>query len=225
MYHAPLKDLQFVLHDLIGDADLQACRDLGDYSGDLADHVLAEAARFAESVLDPLYRSGDRDGAKWTPEGVVTPPGFKEAYARFVEGGWPSLSHSPEFGGQGMPRVLGTAVEEMWAAANSGFRLCPMLTHSAVDALEQVGTPAQQQTYLAKLISGEWTGTMNLTEAQAGSDLAQVRTRAVPEGSHYRLFGQKIFITYGEHDFTANIVHLALARIDGAPSGVKGISL
>ncbi len=225
MYRAPLQDLQFVLHDLIGDTELQTCRDLGDYSADLADHVLAEAGRFAESVLDPLYRSGDRDGAKWTPQGVVTPPGFKEAYAKFVEGGWPSLAHSPEFGGQGMPRVLGTAVEEMWASANSGFRLCPMLTHSAVDALEQVGTPAQQQAYLAKLISGEWTGTMNLTEAQAGSDLAQVRTRAVPAGDHYKLFGQKIFITYGEHDFTPNIVHLVLARIDGAPGGVKGISL
>jgi 3-(methylthio)propanoyl-CoA dehydrogenase len=225
MYRAPLKDLQFVLHDLIGDAELQTCRDLGDYSADLADHVLAEAGRFAESVLDPLYRSGDRDGAKWTPQGVVTPPGFKEAYAKFVEGGWPSLAHSPEFGGQGMPRVLGTAVEEMWASANSGFRLCPMLTHSAVDALEQVGTPAQQHAYLAKLISGEWTGTMNLTEAQAGSDLAQVRTRAMPAGDHYKLFGQKIFITYGEHDFTPNIVHLVLARIDGAAAGVKGISL
>jgi len=225
MYHAPLKDLQFVLHDLIGDADLQACRELGDYSADLADSVLAEAGRFAESVLDPLYRTGDRDGAKWTPQGVVTPPGYKEAYSQFVEGGWPSLAHTPEFGGQGMPRVLAAAVEEIWTSANCAFKLCPMLTNSAIDALEQVGTPAQQQTYLPKLISGEWTGTMNLTEPQAGSDLAQVRMRAVPEGSHYRLFGQKIFITYGEHDFTSNIVHLALARIDGAPSGVKGISL
>jgi alkylation response protein AidB-like acyl-CoA dehydrogenase len=225
MYHAPLNDLQFVLHDLIGDADLQACRELGDYSADLADSVLAEAGRFAESVLDPLYRTGDRDGAKWTPQGVVTPPGYKEAYSQFVEGGWPSLAHTPEFGGQGMPRVLAAAVEEIWTSANCAFKLCPMLTNSAIDALEQVGTPAQQQTYLPKLISGEWTGTMNLTEPQAGSDLAQVRMRAVPEGSHYRLFGQKIFITYGEHDFTANIVHLALARIDGAPSGVKGISL
>jgi alkylation response protein AidB-like acyl-CoA dehydrogenase len=225
MYRAPLKELQFVLHDLIGDADLQACRGLGDYSADLADSVLAEAGRFAESVLDPLYRTGDRDGAKWTPQGVVTPPGFKEAYSQFVEGGWPSLSHSLEFGGQGMPRVLGSAVEEIWTSANCGFKLCPMLTHSAIEALEQVGTPAQQQTYLPKLISGEWTGTMNLTEAQAGSDLAQVRTRAVPAGDHYKLFGQKIFITYGEHDFTSNIVHLVLARIDGAPGGVKGISL
>jgi alkylation response protein AidB-like acyl-CoA dehydrogenase len=195
MYHAPLKDLQFVLHDLIGDADLQACRELGDYSADLADSVLAEAGRFAESVLDPLYRTGDRDGAKWTPQGVVTPPGYKEAYAQFVEGGWPSLSHPTEFGGQGMPRVLASAVEEIWTSANCAFKLCPMLTHSAIEALEQVGTHGQQQTYLPKLISGEWTGTMNLTEPQAGSDLAQVRMRAVPEGNHYRLFGQKIFNT------------------------------
>jgi alkylation response protein AidB-like acyl-CoA dehydrogenase len=225
MYRAPLKDIQFVLHDLIRDADLQACRELGDYSADLADSVLAEAGRFAESVLDPLYRTGDREGAKWTPQGVVTPPGFKEAYAQFVDGGWPSLSHSLEFGGQGMPRVLATAVEEIWTSANCAFKLCPMLTHSAIEALEQVGTPAQRQAYLPKLISGEWTGTMNLTEPQAGSDLAQVRMRAVPEGDRFRLFGQKIFITYGEHDFTPNIVHLVLARIDGAPDGVKGISL
>jgi alkylation response protein AidB-like acyl-CoA dehydrogenase len=225
MYRAPLKDLQFVLHDLIGDGELQSCRDLGDYSADLADSVLAEAGRFAESVLDPLCRSGDRDGAKWTPQGVVTPPGFRQAYAQFVEGGWPSLSHALEFGGQGMPRVLASAVEEIWTSANCAFKLCPMLTHSAIEALEQVGTPAQQQTYLPKLISGEWTGTMNLTEPQAGSDLAQVRTRAVPAGDHFKLFGQKIFITYGEHDFTPNIVHLVLARIDGAPGGVKGISL
>jgi 3-(methylthio)propanoyl-CoA dehydrogenase len=225
MYRAPLKDLQFVLHDLIGEADLLGCRDLGDYSADLADSVLAEAGRFAESVLDPLYRTGDREGAKWTPQGVVTPAGFKEAYAQFVEGGWPSLAHGTQFGGQGMPRVLAAAVEEIWTSANCAFKLCPMLTHSAIEALEQVGTPAQQQTYLPKLISGEWTGTMNLTEPQAGSDLAQVRMRAAPAGDHYRLFGQKIFITYGEHDFTNNIVHLVLARIDGAPGGVKGISL
>jgi alkylation response protein AidB-like acyl-CoA dehydrogenase len=225
MYRAPLKDLRFVLHDLIGEADLLGCRDLGDYSADLADSVLAEAGRFAESVLDPLYRTGDCEGAKWTPQGVVTPAGFKEAYAQFVEGGWPSLAHGTAFGGQGMPRVLAAAVEEIWTSANCAFKLCPMLTHTAIEALEQVGTPEQQQTYLPKLISGEWAGTMNLTEPQAGSDLAQVRMRAVPAGDHYRLFGQKIFITYGEHDFTRNIVHLVLARIDGAPGGVKGISL
>jgi alkylation response protein AidB-like acyl-CoA dehydrogenase len=225
MYHAPLKDLQFVLHELIGEEQLQACADFTEYSADLADSILAEAGRFAESVLDPLYRSGDEEGAKWTPDGVVTPPGYREAYAKFMEGGWPSLAASPQYGGQGMPRVLATAVEEIWTSANVAFKLCPMLTHSALEALEQVGTPEQQQTYLPKLVSGEWTGTMNLTEPQAGSDLAQVRTRAVPAGDHYKLFGQKIFITYGEHDFTSNIIHLVLARIDGAPSGVKGISL
>lgn len=225
MYRAPLKDLQFVLHELIGEGELQACSAFAEYSRDLADSILAEAGRFAESVLDPLYRSGDRDGAKWTPEGVVTPPGYQDAYDKFVEGGWPSLSASPEYGGQGMPRVLATAVEEIWAAANPSFKLCPMLTHSALEALQQVGTPAQRQRYLPKLVSGEWAGAMNLTEPQAGSDLAQVRMRAAPAGDHYKLFGQKIFITYGEHDFTPNIVHLVIARIEGASAGVRGISL
>ena len=226
MYRAPLKDLQFVLHDLIGEADLQACRDLGDYSADLADSVLAEAGRFAESVLDPLYRTGDRDGAKWTPQGVVTPPGFKDAYAQFVEGGWPSLSHSTEFGGQGMPRAArhgGRGDLDLRELRASSYVQCSRTARSR--RWSRSARPAQQQTYLPKLISGEWTGTMNLTEPQAGSDLAQVRMRAVPDGDHYRLFGQKIFITYGEHDFTPNIVHLVLARIDGAPGGVKGISL
>jgi 3-(methylthio)propanoyl-CoA dehydrogenase len=225
MYRAPIKDIRFVLHDLIGDAQLSACPSFAEYSPDVADSVLEEAGRFAESVLDPLYKTGDREGAKWTPEGVVTPKGYKDAYRQFAEGGWTSLSASPEFGGQGMPRTLATAVEEIWAGANLSFKLCPMLTNSAIEALEHVGTPAQQKTYLPKMVSGEWTGTMNLTEPQAGSDLAQVRTRAVPTGDHYKLFGQKIFITYGEHDWTSNIIHLVLARIDGAPAGVKGISL
>lgn len=225
MYRAPIKDIQFVLHDLIDDSQLSACSSFAEYSADLADSVLEEAGRFAESVLDPLYKTGDREGAKWTAQGVVTPSGYKEAYRQFAEGGWTSLSASPEFGGQGMPRTLATAVEEIWAGANLSFKLCPMLTNSAIEALERVGTPAQQQTYLPKMVSGEWSGTMNLTEPQAGSDLAQVRTRAVPAGDHYKLFGQKIFITYGEHDWTSNIIHLVLARIDGAPAGVKGISL
>ncbi|HEX7011417.1 MAG TPA: acyl-CoA dehydrogenase [Steroidobacteraceae bacterium] len=225
MYRAPLKDLQFVLHDLLGDAELKACARFSEYSRDLADSVLSEAARFAETVLDPLYRTADQQGAKWTPEGVITSPGFKDAYAKFAEGGWPSLCADPEYGGQGMPRVLGTAVQELWASANLAFKLCPMLTTGSVELLERSGTSQLRELFLPKLVSGEWTGTMVLTEPQAGSDLAQVRTRAVPEGDHYRLFGQKIFITYGEHDFTPNIVHMVLARIDGAPAGVKGISL
>jgi acyl-CoA dehydrogenase len=225
MYRAPLEDLTFVLQELIGESALQACPPFAEYSNELATTVLQEAGRLAEEVLDPLYRSGDTEGARWTPEGVVTPAGFREAYAQFCAGGWPSLSADPEYGGQGMPSVLETATGELWAGANLAFKLCPMLSRGAIEAIERAGSPSQKALYLPKLIAGEWTGTMNLTEPQAGSDLAQVRTRAVPEGDHYRLFGQKIFITYGDHDYTDNIIHLVLARIEGAPAGVKGISL
>jgi 3-(methylthio)propanoyl-CoA dehydrogenase len=225
MYRAPVKDVRFVLRELIDESALQACPAFTDYSPDLADAVLEEAGKFAENVLDPLYKSGDQQGAKWTPEGVVTPAGYKAAYAQYVEGGWPSLRASAHFGGQAAPTVLGTAVEEFWGGSNLGFKLCPMLTQGAIEALELKGSDAQKDLFLPKMVSGEWTGTMNLTEPQAGSDLAQVRTRATPDGSNYRLFGQKIFITYGEHDLAANIIHMVLARIDGAPPGVKGISL
>ncbi len=225
MYRAPLKDLRFVLHELIGEQALQACPGYAEYSLDLADAVLEEAGKFAENVLDPLYKSGDQQGATWTPEGVIGAPGFKAAYQQFVEGGWASLRASPEHGGQGVPTVLGTAVEELWASSNLAFKLCPMLTQGAVEALEHYGSAAQKTLYLPKMVSGEWTGTMNLTEPQAGSDLAAIRTRAQPQGDHYRIFGQKIFITYGDHDFTPNTIHLVLARIDGAPAGVKGISM
>jgi len=225
MYRAPLKDLRFNMHELIGESALQACPAYAEFSLDLADAVLEEAGKFAETVLDPLYKSGDRDGARWTPDGVIGAPGFKAAYQQFVDGGWASLRASPEHGGQGVPYVIGTAVEELWAASNLSFKLCPMLTQGAVEAIEQYGTDEQKHLYLAKMVSGEWTGTMNLTEPQAGSDLAAIRTRAQPEGDHYRLFGQKIFITYGDHDFTPNTIHLVLARIDGAPAGVKGISM
>ena len=225
MYRAPLKDLRFNMHELIGESALQACPAYAEFSLDLADAVLEEAGKFAETVLDPLYKSGDRDGARWTPDGVIGAPGFKAAYQQFVEGGWASLRASPEHGGQGVPYVIGTAVEELWAASNLSFKLCPMLTQGAVEAIEQYGTEEHKHLYLAKMVSGEWTGTMNLTESQAGSDLAAIRTRAHPDGDHYRLFGQKIFITYGDHDFTPNTIHLVLARIDGAPAGVKGISM
>ena len=225
MYRAPLKDLRFNMHELIGESALQACPAYAEFSLDLADAVLEEAGKFAETVLDPLYKSGDRDGARWTPDGVIGAPGFKAAYQQFVEGGWASLRASPEHGGQGVPYVIGTAVEELWAASNLSFKLCPMLTQGAVEAIEQYGTEEQKHLYLAKMVSGEWTGTMNLTEPQAGSDLAAIRTRAQPDGDHYRLFGQKIFITYGDHKFTPNTIHLVLARIDGAPAGVKGISM
>ena len=225
MYRAPLKDLGFVLHQLLDESQLQRCAAFVDYSPDLADTILAEAARFAENVLDPLYKSADREGAHWSPDGVTTPAGFKAAYAQFVEAGWPALRASVTHGGQGAPTTLGTAVEELWAGANLAFKLCPMLTQGATEALEQAASPALQHKFMPKMVSGEWTGTMNLTEPQAGSDLAQVRTRASLDGDQYRLFGQKIFITYGEHDYTSNIIHMVLGRIDGAPAGVKGISL
>ncbi len=226
MYRAPLQDLQFALDEVIGAADaLAECPDFSDYSPELARSVLQEAARLAEGVLDPLYATADWEGAHWSDAGVTTPKGFKAAYQQFVSGGWPQLRAAPAFGGQGMPAVLVAAVEELFASANLAFRLCPMLTQGATEAIAHCGSDAQKDRYLPAMVRGEWTGTMNLTEPQAGSDLSQVRTRAVPQGTHYRIFGQKIFITYGEHDLAANIIHLVLARIEGAPAGVRGISL
>ena len=225
MYRAPVREVRFVLEELLGAQRLAASAQLRDYSNELAQSVLEEAARFAENVLEPLNRPGDVHGARWTENGVVTAPGFREAYRQFVEGGWPALGAFPEFGGERTPRVLNSAVGEFWGSANLAFKLGPMLTHGAVHALEFCGTPAQKQTFLPRMVRGDWTGTMVLTEPQAGSDLGQVRTRGVPAGDHYRLFGQKIFITWGDHDLTANIIHMVLGRIEGAPPGVRGISL
>src|SRR5215470_8214397 len=225
MYRAPVRDVRFVLEELLGAQRLAASAELADYSNELAQSVLEEAARFAENVLEPLNRSGDLQGALWTETGVVTAPGFRDAYRQFVEGGWPALGALPEFGAQRTPRVLNTAVGEFWASANLAFKLGPMLTHGALHALELCGSPLQKQTFLPHMVRGDWTGTMVLTESQAGSDLGQVRTRAVPQGDHYRLFGQKIFITWGDHDLTDNTIHMVLGRIEGAPPGVRGISL
>jgi alkylation response protein AidB-like acyl-CoA dehydrogenase len=225
MYNPPLKELRFVLHDLIGDARLSEHPAYSEYSPDFADAALEEAGRFAREVLDPINRLGDTQGARWTPEGVVMPAEFKAAYKAYVDGGWPTLTAPQEHGGQGAPAVLGTAVVELWASANLAFKLCPMLTQGAIEALERCGSEAQKRKYLPKMVTGEWTGTMNLTEPHAGSDLGVIRMRAVPEGDHYRLFGQKIFITYGDQDYTSNIIHMVLARIEGAPAGTKGISL
>jgi 3-(methylthio)propanoyl-CoA dehydrogenase len=225
MYRAPLADIEFVLHQLIGREALAGCEAFPDYSPELASTVLEEAARFAETVLEPLNQSGDREGAHWSEAGVATAAGFKEAYRHFAEGGWPQLGASPEHGGQAVPQTLTTAVQEIWASANLAFKLCPMLTHGAAHALALTGSPEQKERYLPRMVSGEWTGTMVLTEPHAGSDLGLIRTRAVPHGDHYRLFGQKIFITWGEHDYTDNIIHMVLARIEGAPAGTRGISL
>jgi acyl-CoA dehydrogenase len=193
---------------------------------DVADAVLEEAAKFAGGVLSPLNRSGDLEGVRWQEGQVLTAGGWKQAYERFASDGWNALSCPVEFGGQNLPRALSALIEEMWNGANVAFALCPMLTRGAIDALELRGTDSQRHLYLPKMVSGEWTGTMNLTEPQAGSDLSAVRTRAVPTGDgRYRVTGQKIFITYGEHDLTGNIIHMVLARVAGAPDGVKGTSL
>ncbi len=225
-YQAPLTDMKFVLRELVDLELLAQLPGFGDMTLDVADAVLDEAAKFAGGVLSPLNRSGDLEGVRWHEGEVLTAAGWKQAYTRFAADGWGALSCPADFGGQNLPRALSALVEEMWNGANMAFALCPMLTRGAIDAIELRGTEAQRETYLPKMVSGEWTGTMNLTEPQAGSDLSAVRTRAVPDGDgRYRLTGQKIFITYGEHDLTGNIIHMVLARVAGAPEGVKGTSL
>ena len=224
-YRAPLKDMQFLLNELIGldrVSHLPGCEEV---TPDLVNAILDEAAKFSSNVLAPLNWTGDQAGSKWKDGEVTTAPGFKAAYKQFTEAGWTAISADPDYGGQGMPELVATPVKEMIASANMAFSLCPMLTQGALEAIHLVGTDTQKKTFLPKMVSGEWTGTMNLTEPQAGSDLAAIRTRAVPEGDHFRLFGQKIFITFGEHDYTDNIIHLVLARTPTAPEGVKGISL
>ena len=224
-YRAPTRDMLFMLNEVL-DADcIRSLPGYDDYDPDTVSAVLDEAARFAGEVLSPLNRSGDTEGVKWSAEGVTPAAGFGAAYQQYVEGGWNGLTGSADHGGMGMPRVLGAAATEMWNAANMSFALCPLLTASAVEALENHGSDALKQTYLDKLVTGEWTGCMDLTEPQAGSDLAQVRSRAEPDGDAYRLFGQKIYITWGEHDMADNIIHFVLARLPDAPAGVKGISL
>jgi alkylation response protein AidB-like acyl-CoA dehydrogenase len=225
-YLAPLKDIRFVMQDLAGLDQVASLPGFEEATPDVVDAILEEAAKFAGGVLSPLNYVGDQDGAKWKDTVVTTTPGFKEAYRQFVDNGWNALGCDPEFGGQGLPRLLSTAVSEMWKASNHAFSLCPMLTQGAIEALMIAGSDEQKAAYLPNLVSGEWAGTMNLTEPTAGSDLAAVRSRAEPVGDGtYRIFGQKIFITYGEHDMTENIVHLVLARTPDAPEGVKGISL
>jgi alkylation response protein AidB-like acyl-CoA dehydrogenase len=182
MYQAPLRELRFVLDELLGAHSLAGSRGLEDYSPDLAEQVLGEAARFAEEVLEPLNQSGDKEGARWSEEGVRTPKGFKDAYEQYVSGGWPALGAPADFGGQAVPNVLGSAVRELMASANLSFKLCPMLTIGAVEALHLCGSEELKQRYLPKMVTGEWTGTMVLTEPHAGSDLGLIRTRAAPDG-------------------------------------------
>jgi acyl-CoA dehydrogenase len=225
-YRAPLDDILFALRLAAGEGAIEAGGVYGDLADGVADQTLAEAARFAEEILLPLDKIGDRVGATYANGAVTTPPGWREAYAQWKEGGWNAIAAAQEYGGLDLPALLNAGCTEIWNAANMAFAICPLLGHGAIEAMEAHANDALKETYLRKIVSGEWTATMNLTEPGAGSDLGLMRTRAerAPDGS-YRLFGQKIFITYGEHDLAPNIVHLVLARLPDAPQGTRGISL
>ena len=225
-YAAPVRDMTFVIEHLAGLNEINHLPGFEEATDDLVAAVLEEAARFGGGVLAPLNPVGDHQGCRLENGKVVVPTGFADAYRQFVEGGWNAVPFEPEWGGQGLPQVVATAVQEIWHAANMSFALTPMLTQGAVEALSVHGSDELKQTYLAKLVSGEWTGTMNLTEPSAGSDVGALRAKAVPQADgSYRITGQKIFITSGDHEMAENIVHLVLARLPDAPAGVKGISL
>ncbi len=225
-YRAPINDMLFCMTELAGLDQVALLPGFEDAGLETAQAVLEECAKFNEGVVAPLNWEGDKNPSTWKDGVVTTTPGFKQAFRQFGEGGWQGLQHPVEFGGQGLPKTIGAACIEMINSASLSFALCPLLTDGAIEALLTAGSAEQQALYLPKMISGAWTGTMNLTEPQAGSDLSLVRTRAEPQADgSYKLFGTKIFITYGEHDMAENIVHLVLARVSGAPEGVKGISL
>jgi len=224
-YAAPLRDMRFVLNELAGLGEVAKLPGFEEATPDTVDAILEEASKFASEVLDPINGSGDREGSQLSGGEVRTPKGFREAYRQFCAGGWNALPFEHDWGGQGLPKLVSTPVQEMWKSSNLSFSLCPLLTQGAVEALLLRGSEVLKQAYLPKMVEGKWTGTMNLTEPQAGSDLSLVRTRAERQGNQYLISGQKIFITYGEHDLAENIVHLVLARTPDAPEGVKGISL
>jgi 3-(methylthio)propanoyl-CoA dehydrogenase len=224
-YQAPLKDMRFILNELAGLSEVAKLPGYQDATPDTVDAILEEASKFSSEVLDPINYSGDQQGSEWNDGAVTTPKGFKPAYQQYVQSGWGALPFDAHWGGQGLPKLVATAVEEMFTSSNMSFSLCPLLTQGAIHALELCGSDALKRIYLGKMVEGLWTGTMNLTEPQAGSDLALVRTKAERAADHYLISGQKIFITYGEHDLAENIVHLVLARTPDAPEGTKGISL
>ena len=225
-YKAPLRDMRFVLNEVFNLDEHYQTLGLEEVNSDLVNAFLEEGAKFSENELSPLNRSGDEEGCQWNDGEVTTPKGFKEAYAKYVEGGWPAMGGAPEFGGQGLPGSAGIAISEMTGTANWSWSMYPGLSHGAVATIEEHGTEQQQNTYLPKLISGEWTGTMCLTEPHCGSDLGLLKTKAEPQADgSYKVSGTKIFISAGEHDMAENIVHIVLARLPGAPEGTKGISL
>jgi alkylation response protein AidB-like acyl-CoA dehydrogenase len=225
-YAPPVEEQRFLIRHVVGMAELAGHNRFAEASSDMVDAIVEGAGQFAAGMFAPLNRIGDEVGARWSPEGVTMPEGFRDAYRAYVEGGWGTIAGPAEFGGQGLPLTLAVVVMEDLGSANMGFSLCMMLTPGAVEALKHHGTPDLQAAWLPKLITGEWTGTMNLTESQAGSDVGALKTRAEPNGDgSYRITGQKIFITFGEHDLADNIVHLVLARLPDAPAGTRGISL
>ena len=225
VYNFPYKDAEFLITELLGFD--QMCREAGleDINSELVSAILDEAGRLGSEIIAPLNPIGDQIGATLGEDGVRETPGFADAYRQFVDSGWPSLNASKAYGGQEMPKVLGAAVAEIWQSSSLAFSLCPLLTSGAIEAITAHGSDQLKDTYLPNLVSGEWTATMNLTESAAGSDLAAVASLAVPEGDHYLVTGQKIFITWGDHQMTENIIHLVLARLPDAPAGIKGISL
>ncbi|WP_191603445.1 acyl-CoA dehydrogenase family protein [Marinomonas algicola] len=223
-YRYPLNDITFSLQQVAGFSRVNALRS-DEVSEDLVDAILNEAGKLCEQVIAPINHSGDQEGSRIVNGSVHEAKGFKKAFKSYVEGGWGSLSGAEEYGGQGLPFALSAAVSEGVQAANLAFSLCPLLNQGAIEAIETHASNELKETYLPKMISGEWVGSMNLTEPAAGSDLAAIQTKAIPEDKHYRLFGQKIFITWGDHQMTDNIIHLVLARLPDAPEGVKGISL
>jgi len=224
-YNAPLKDMQFVLRDLAGLGRILQMPGFADISDDVVDQVLEEAARFSREVLGPLNVPGDQAGCRIENKTVILPEGFAAAYQAFVKGGWQALGCSPEHDGMGLPETVAATTMEMWQSANLALSLCPMLTGGAIAAIDAHASNALKQIYLPKMVSGAWTGTMNLSEPQAGSDLAAVKVKAVPDGDHYKITGTKIFITWGDQEFSENVIHLVLARLADAPDGVRGISL
>ncbi|NND69625.1 MAG: acyl-CoA dehydrogenase, partial [Halioglobus sp.] len=226
-YKAPVRDMRFIVNEVLESEKLyQSLPGCEEATEDLMNAIIEEGAKFAEEVVSPTYRAGDEEGCTWSAEGVTTPTGYREAYAQYVENGWPALAADSLYGGQGLPNLLGIIINELNGTANWSWLMYPGLSHGAINTLEEHGDEQQKQNYLTRLISGEWTGTMCLTESQCGSDLGLLRSKAEPQADgSYAITGTKIFISAGEHDLAENIVHIVLARLPDAPEGTKGISL